>query len=79
MLNEWSLVDRIERAHNARPSCDCGRKTTTIYRDGAMWLECAIVTKPISTRAHRLWAAVTDPAHVHEKIVKVPAPGRLAA
>jgi hypothetical protein len=79
MLNELRLVDRIERAHTERPYCECGRQTMTIYRDGAIWLECQIVDEPAENRLVRLWNVVSAPAHVHEQIVEVPAPEALAA
>ena len=74
MLNELRLVDMIERAHTDRPYCECGRETITVYRDGAMWLECSIVSEPVEGRLQRLWSAVSAPGHVHCMIVEVPAP-----
>ena len=79
MLNELRLVDQVERAHTDRPYCECGRDTVTTYRDGAMWLECAIVGEPIEGRIHRLWNVVSAPGHVHNVIAEVPAPQALAA
>jgi hypothetical protein len=79
MLSELRLVDRIERIHGDRPYCDCGRETITVYRAGAMWLECAILNEPVEGRIQRLWNAVTAPGHVHELIANVPAPETLAA
>jgi hypothetical protein len=79
MLNEQSTVDLIERAHSARPYCACGRGTTTVYRDGAVWLDCSIVNEPVVGKIHRLWNVVSDPGHVHELIVEIPAPSLRAA
>jgi len=79
MLNELRLVDAVERAHGDRPYCVCGRETITIYRDGAMWLECAIVREPVDGRIHRLWNAVSAPGHVHQLIAEVPVPEAIAA
>ena len=79
MLTELRLVDQIERAHADQPYCECGRPTTTVYRDGSMWLECQIVGEPAESRIQRLWSAIGTPTHVHEQIVEVPAPARLAA
>ena len=79
MLNELRLVDTIERAHTDRPYCECGRPTVTVYRDGQMWLECAIVHEPMDGRIQRLWNAVSAPAHVHRVIADVPAPQLRAA
>ncbi len=79
MLNERSVVDLIERAFADRPYCDCGRSAITTYRDGAMWLECSIVDEPAGNRVNRLWNALTEPGHVHAKIVDVPTPELAAA
>jgi len=72
MLNDRSIVDMIEKTHTDRPYCDCGRPTTTAYRDGAIWLECTVVDEPLGGRIARLWNVVTDPGHVHRLIVEVP-------
>ena len=79
MLNELRLVDRIERVHGERPYCVCGRETTTLYRDGAIWLECSIVNEPAANRIQRIWNSVSDPGHVHELIADVPVPEAFAA
>jgi hypothetical protein len=79
MLNELRLVDRIEQVHGDRPYCVCGRETITVYRDGAMWLDCAVIHEPIEGRIQRLWQAVSAPGHVHERIADVPAPEQIAA
>lgn len=74
MLNEASLVDRIERAQTDRPYCGCGGETVISYRAGAMWLECDIVGEPIEGRIQRVWNAISAPEHVRQLIVEVPAP-----
>ena len=79
MLNELRLVDRIEQVHGDRPYCVCGRETVTVYRDGAIWLECAIVHEPAGSRIQRVWNVVSGPGHIHELIAAVPAPEALAA
>lgn len=79
MLNELRLIDQVERAWALRPYCECGRETVTTYRDGAMWLECAIVREPIENRVQRMWHVVTTPAHVSSLIAQVPEPEALAA
>jgi hypothetical protein len=79
MLKERSIVDTIEKAHSDRPYCDCGRDNILIYRGGAMWLECEITSEPTGSRVTRLWTAMTDPGHVHHRIVDIPAPQRQAA
>jgi len=79
MLNELRLVDLIERVYAERPYCECGRDTVTTYRDGGVWLDCAIVREPIENRLHRMWSAVTEPAHVHSLIADIPEPEFLVA
>ena len=79
MLNELTIVDMVEHAHSDRPYCSCGRGTTTTYRDGALWLDCAVVTEPVTGKVQRLWNAVSAPGHVHELIVDIPRPDFQAA
>lgn len=79
MLNEQSIVDRIELARSRQPFCGCGRHTVTTYRDGAVWLDCAIVNEPLYGRAKQLWMAITDGQHIHRLIVDVPEPDQQAA
>ena len=79
MLNELRLVDQVERAHELRPYCECGRETVSTCRDGAMWLECASVHEPIENRLQRMWNVVTTPGHVSSVIAQVPEPEGLAA
>lgn len=74
MIDNSRLVDMIERANDARPVCYCGRHTTPVWRDGAVWLECASLSDPREGRLGRVWAAVTAPTHTHERIVDVPPP-----
>ncbi len=73
MLPQPTIVDRIERAVEARPFCACGRHTVAVWRDGAVWLECASLSKPRNGLLGRLAAAVTDPMHVRDCIVEAPA------
>ena len=47
MINNHQLVDIIERANDAQPVCPCGRHTTPVYRDGAVWLECSSLTSRV--------------------------------
>lgn len=79
MLNELSVVDRIERAHGLRPYCDCGRETIVVYRDGTVWLECAAIHEPVENRIVRIWKAVTPLPHVSEPIAEIDTPEELAA
>jgi hypothetical protein len=72
MINNSQIVDMIERANDAHPFCACGRYTTPVWRDGAVWLECASVTEPHEGRIRRTWAALTAHIHTHERIVDVP-------
>jgi hypothetical protein len=79
MLDELRLVDLVERAYADRPYCECGRETVTTYRDGAVWLECAVTAEPHENRLHRMWNVVTAPGHVHLRIAEVPVADALAA
>lgn len=72
MINDRQVVDLIERANDADPVCPCGRHTTPVYRDGAVWLECASLSDPRDGYLSRLVGAVTALAHTHSRIVDVP-------
>jgi len=72
MIENARAVDLIERAQDANPYCACGRHTTPVWRDGAVWLECSSFTAPPEGRLHRLMMAALTPAHTHEWIVDVP-------
>lgn len=73
MINHSQIVDLIERANDAQPLCPCGRNTTPVWRDGAVWLECASLNEPREGYLGRFVAAVTVLAHTHARIVDVPA------
>jgi hypothetical protein len=69
MINNREVVDLIERANDAEPVCPCGRHTTPVWRDGAVWLECASLSQPRDGYLQRVFAALTAPSHVHARIV----------
>ena len=73
MINNSEIVDIIERTNDARPFCSCGWHTTPVWRDGAVWLECASLQEPHEGRLARIVAAATSRIHIHERIVDVPA------
>jgi hypothetical protein len=73
MIDNHQIVDVIERANDAQPVCPCGRHTTPVYRDGAVWLECSSLTQPREGILQRAIAAMTSLAHIHTRIVDVPA------
>ena len=77
--NTRAIVDRIERAHSSRPYCACGRHTTPIYRDGAVWLDCSVLLEPIDGRLRRWVGRLGEPKHVHAWISDVPPPVELEA
>jgi hypothetical protein len=39
-------VDAIELSNDAQPYCPCGKHTMPVWRDGAIWLECASLSEP---------------------------------
>lgn len=73
MLDHSNIVDLIERASTARPTCPCGWHTTAVWRDGAVWLECASLTAPDGGLLRRFVSTLTSPTHVHVRIADVPA------
>jgi hypothetical protein len=72
MINNYQIVDIIERANDAQPVCPCGRHTTPVFRDGAVWLECSSLTQPRDGYVQRVIGALTASAHTHARIVDVP-------
>jgi hypothetical protein len=72
MDDQSRVVDLIEQANDARPFCPCGRHTTSVWRDGTVWLECASFGEPSHGIVGRLVAAATATAHVRLPIVDVP-------
>jgi hypothetical protein len=73
MTNDRQLVDMIERANDDQPFCACGWHTTPVWRDGAIWLECASLSEKHEGRLARLVAAASARIHAHVRIVDVPA------
>ncbi|MEA2537549.1 MAG: hypothetical protein QOF11_1783 [Chloroflexota bacterium] len=73
MIHNYQIVDMIERANDAQPRCPCGSHTTPLWRDGAVWLECASLQEPREGRRWRALAALMSQAHTHQRIVDVPA------
>jgi hypothetical protein len=72
MTNDRQIVDMIERANDSQPFCTCGSHTTPVWRDGAVWLECASLSQPREGRFARIVAAATASIHTHQRIVDVP-------
>jgi hypothetical protein len=71
MIDHRQVVDLIERANDAQPMCPCGRHTTPVWLDGAVWLECASLSEP-RKGLQRVVAAISVLAHTHARIVDVP-------
>ena len=40
------LIDTIERAERETPYCECGQPTTSVERDGVIWLTCRSHPEP---------------------------------
>jgi hypothetical protein len=66
------MLDLIERANDEQPTCSCGKHTRPVWRDGAVWLDCASLGDPPESRVGRALAAVTAHVHTHERIVDAP-------
>jgi hypothetical protein len=75
MLDNTDIVDLIERASEARPTCPCGWHTTAVWREGAVWLECASLSTPERGLLRRFVSTLTGPTHVHVRIADVPPAG----
>jgi hypothetical protein len=72
MIDHSHIVDLIERASEARPTCPCGSHTTAIWRDGVIWLECASLSAPDGGLLRRFVTTLTGPTHVHMRIAEAP-------
>ncbi len=72
MTTNTQIVDLIERANDAEPFCSCGRHTTPVAHDGAIWLECSSLGDRPEGRVRRLIAALAAPTHTRTRIVDVP-------
>lgn len=79
MSDQSRVVDLIERASDATPFCPCGRHTTTVWRDGIVWLECASLSAPREGMIARFVAAATAPVHIRVPIIDVPGEGEQLA
>lgn len=75
MIDNRQVVDLIERANDAQPMCPCGRHTTPVFRDGAVWLECASLSEARDGYLARVVAALSVLVHTHARIVDVPLVG----
>jgi hypothetical protein len=73
MIHDIDIIDRIERASDARPTCPCGWHTTVVWRDGTIWLECASLSAPDGGFLRRFVGTLIRPMHVHTRIADVPA------
>ena len=63
------IVEQIERSGDRAPYCEvCGAYTVTVYRDGAIWLDCS--TRRADPSLMRRLATV---GHTRTRIVSVPA------
>ena len=61
-----------QRAEDRGRMGPCGRHTTPVWRDGAVWLECASLTVTHTGYVARVVAALSALAHTRARIVDVP-------
>ena len=71
-VEDRSAVDIIERAVTAHPLCFCGRPTRVVERDGALRLQCSLITVPAGGPFGRLMDLVTGALHMNDHLVDVP-------
>jgi hypothetical protein len=77
MLDDRTVVDLIERAHDATPYCPCGAHTTPVEHGGVIWLDCAKLAEPAGGHIQRLLHAWIP--HVHREIIDLGEEGFAAA
>jgi hypothetical protein len=71
MIDNWTVLDRIEIAGREMPSCACGRETVTVAHTDGFWLECASLGEPGGSRLERLLSVLTGPGHARRMIVEM--------
>jgi hypothetical protein len=70
MINNWSAIERIERAERETPYCECGQPMVAIAHDGAIWLECTSLECRSGNAFVRLLSAIVSGGHDRQLIVE---------
>jgi hypothetical protein len=73
MIDRLSMIDLIDQAQHDVPFCSCGRHTTAVWRDGAVWLECASLGESREGLIRRIVASLAAPMHARMRVVESPA------
>lgn len=79
MIDRLSMIDLIDQAQRDLPYCACGRHTTALWRDGAVWLECASLGESREGLGRRIVASLTAPTHTRMRVTESPARDSTAA
>ena len=72
MFDDVRMLDRIERALDATPTCPvCGAPTAIRHRSGRLWLECSAtpVDPPTGFLARLEAALAPHPRHVVAELI----------
>jgi len=70
MIDNWSVLDRIEHAERETPFCPCGQPTSPAARPDGIWLECVSLRSPAGSRIGRLLSALATPGHTRKMIAE---------
>lgn len=71
MIDNWTALDRIERAEREMPSCPCGREMVSVARPDGIWLECASLGEPGGGPIGRMLSVLAGPGHARRMIVEL--------
>jgi hypothetical protein len=72
MIYDRDAVEAIEHSRDDQPYCPCGKHTMPVWRDGAIWLECASLSEPTHGRLGRLWTAFASYTHTRVHLLDAP-------
>jgi hypothetical protein len=70
MIDNWSVLDRVEHAERQTPFCACGQPMSPAARPDGIWLECVSLRAPDGSRIGRFLSALAAPGHTSRLIVE---------
>ena len=72
MINNWTAIERIERAERETPFCACGQPMVPVAHEGGIWLECTALECRSGNAFVRLLSAIVSGGHDRQLIVEDP-------
>ncbi len=71
MIDNWKVLDRIERAEQETPFCYCGEPMSPVAKPDGIWIECVSRLNPDESRLGRLRSVLTAGGHTSRQIVEL--------